>query len=388
MRNLEIGTIRRDNNNKSQYLQTPVGISTFNFLPMSTLTSLSKIKCNDSQFGAFINGSWTGMIGDVIKGAADIALGRVMMRNLSDYVNFSPELYPIQFDVIHRKLEQHGWDYRFYLQPLHVEIWLCVFAISLIVILVKILVNNVVSKNNLACCVLNFFNDLLLCWPIVLQDTFKNFSLKSMKFVFGIYVTFSMLLLMSYTSILTSYLATTDVMIPFSSLEEMLEKTNFLPVILKGAKFEVLFQNPPYENKRVIRADSIIQAVDLISNGKMAFLGPMMPVQLLIRGNCSFDVAPERISRDSVTIAYSKNFAYVDYFNFKILLLKQCGISSVEYKRVTSAIFSDWLRCPQSLFNPVSFSRIIGPFLVLMSGLLISLVVGIFELIIHKFTMM
>uniref|UniRef100_T1INX5 Ionotropic glutamate receptor C-terminal domain-containing protein n=1 Tax=Strigamia maritima TaxID=126957 RepID=T1INX5_STRMM len=356
----------------------------FNIFNTDFNISFEIIKCKDSQFGAFINGSWTGMISDLTQGLADISLSALISRQLSGHVHFSPQMFSLQFDVVYRILERHEWDYDFYSQPCQMEIWLCVFAISLTVIIVKGLVDNVLNKKNCASSLRNLINDLLLCWPIYYSH---RFSSKSIKFIFGIYIAFSMLLLISYTSMLTSLLAKPDAKVPFSSLTEMLEKTDFTPVIFKGGKFEEMFSKTPYENKRVLRADTGAEAIDLIYSGKMAFLGALKEVQQFIGENCSFDVALEHISREQMAIAYSKHFPYVDYFNFKILLLKQYGILSVEYERAT--FFNDLQRCSlQTPFNPVSFSKTVGAFVVLMSGVLISLVVGIFELIVHKLLMM
>uniref|UniRef100_T1JNS8 Ionotropic glutamate receptor C-terminal domain-containing protein n=1 Tax=Strigamia maritima TaxID=126957 RepID=T1JNS8_STRMM len=320
--------------------------------------------------------SW---IGDLTNESADIACGLVMTRLRKNYINFSPPLFPIQFDVIYRRLDQHEWNYSFYLQPCNMKIW-CIFAISLIVILVKILANKRLKKKNCTDCVINFINEFLLCWPFVLLGNLNCISLKSIKFVFAIYVAFSMLILFSYSSVLTSLLATTKMKIPFSSLEDMLEKKNFLPVITYGHKLEEIFMKPPYENRTVLKVKSSKKAIEVIYSEKFGFLSSLLNVQHLIHRNCSFAVAPHFIDREFGRIAYSKQFEYVDYFNYKILLLKETGILSAEFKR----FFPSFESCPEEPFNPISFGQIIGPFILIMSGILISILLLIIELIAYK----
>uniref|UniRef100_T1JHW4 Ionotropic glutamate receptor L-glutamate and glycine-binding domain-containing protein n=1 Tax=Strigamia maritima TaxID=126957 RepID=T1JHW4_STRMM len=309
----------------------------FNIFIENFNTSFNVTKCNDNQFGAFIKGNWTGMIKDIIEGTADIAASTLITRQKTDYVKFSPQLFTKEF--------------------FNADMWLSIIAISLF--------------------------ELLLCWPIVLQGivclqdsktdangvncfvfylgNFNSFSSKSMKLVFGIYIVFSMLLLVSYTSTLTSLLATTDTKIPFSSLEDMLECTDFLPVFTKGGKWEDIFHKSPYDKKKNLKVETLNEGIELVYSKKLALLTSLQSVENMIRRNCSLVVAPKSISRDIISIAYSKQFAYVKYFNYK-------------YK------------CSENTFIPVSFSKIIGPFIFLMSVILMSLIFGIFELIIDKFT--
>uniref|UniRef100_T1JM75 Uncharacterized protein n=1 Tax=Strigamia maritima TaxID=126957 RepID=T1JM75_STRMM len=395
------------NDYKSPNLQTEIRVTVVEFPPDTIFTSLNtsltvdlggyfgqllkifKMQYNISftifpsksnQFGVLINGSWTGMIGDLTRGSAGIATGVSMTSQREDYVRFSPSIYLKQYDIIYRQLDQYEWNYDFYLQPCKMEVWLCIFAISLTVILLKVVANYVSRNKNFACILLHSSEQLLLCWPIVLQGNLNGVSFKSLKLVFGIYIAFSMSVLMSYTSILTSLFAIPDTKVPFNSLEDMYVKTNFLPVILKGGVLEEIFLKPPYENKSVLRVNTLIEGIESVYRGKFGLVQSLQAVQHLIGSNCSFAVAPRYVKKESVAFAYSKQFAYIDYFDSKILLLKQSGILSVEFKR----FYPDQQKCSESLFNTVSFGQIIGPFLFIMSAIIISLIFGILELIINK----
>uniref|UniRef100_T1JA42 Ionotropic glutamate receptor L-glutamate and glycine-binding domain-containing protein n=1 Tax=Strigamia maritima TaxID=126957 RepID=T1JA42_STRMM len=392
---LPISNIQSDE--KNQYAPKVVKISHFDGAPLFTISNSSKIGgyigqilnpfltvfnisfkitlSKKKQYGSFINGSWTGMVGDLINGLADIAPALTMSRQRSDYINFSPPIFPMQFDVVFRKLDQHERNYTFYLRPCNKEIWLCVLGISLIVILVKVLANK--RSENCLNCFLNFINDFLLCWPIVLLGNLNSFSLKSIKFVFTIYIAFSMLLLFSYSSVLTSLLATTRMRIPFSSLEDMLENTDYMPVVLKGHKLEEIFVNSPYKNKTVITVETIEEAIEETYSKKLGLLLTLTSV----RGNCSFAVAPKIIKKDFARFAYSKQFDYRDYFNCKFLLLKQYGILSIEFERLKIMVE----KCPEKPINPISFGQIIGPFVLIITGIQIALLLGTIELIAYKF---
>uniref|UniRef100_T1JMH8 Ionotropic glutamate receptor L-glutamate and glycine-binding domain-containing protein n=1 Tax=Strigamia maritima TaxID=126957 RepID=T1JMH8_STRMM len=332
------------------------------------------------QYGAIINGNWTGMIGDLTHGRADITTGISMTSSRADFINFSPQLFDDKYEIIYRTLDQYEWNYKFYLQPYNTQMWLCVFAISLTVILFKVLANIVSKQKHFSSNCLNFIDELLLCWPIVLQGNLFSFSLTSMKLVYGFFIAFSMLLLVSYNSTLTSLLSVTELKIPFSSLEDMIENTNFLPAILGGSNLEEIFQTPLYQNKSLRRVSTLIEGIELIYNKKFGFISSLKIVQHLIGSNCSFSVAPRSISREIISIGYSKQFNYMEFFNYKLLSLKQYGILSGGFKR----FYPEQHSCSENLIHPVSFDQIVGLFILMMSAILISLIIGIFELIIGK----
>uniref|UniRef100_T1JJP7 Ionotropic glutamate receptor L-glutamate and glycine-binding domain-containing protein n=1 Tax=Strigamia maritima TaxID=126957 RepID=T1JJP7_STRMM len=347
----------------------------FNFFNIKFNISF-KITQNE-QFGAFKNGSWTGMIGDLTYGVSDICADISMTSHRGDYVNFSPAFYPNYVVIIHRKLDYHEWNYTFYGQPYNKEMWLCVLGISLVVILLKVLENYVLRRKHFGSWVTNFINKVLLCWPIVLQGFNVNFSSKSLKLIFGIYVAFSMMLLICYNSELTSLLATTHTEIPFTSLEDMIETTNYLPVILKGTSTEDIFLKTPFNNTNVFRATTFIEGIEKTYGGKFGCVTAWKNFIHLFGSNCSFAIAEHSVRTEFISLGYSKQFANKDFFNYKILLLKQYGILSAEYKR----FFPDKHGCVENQFNPVSFGYIIGPFIFLMSAILLSLIFGMFELI-------
>uniref|UniRef100_T1JK51 Ionotropic glutamate receptor L-glutamate and glycine-binding domain-containing protein n=1 Tax=Strigamia maritima TaxID=126957 RepID=T1JK51_STRMM len=270
----------------------------------------------NKEFGIFRNGNWRGMLGDLAQGRADICSGISMTSQRKDFIDFSPQLYSGQYDIIYRKLDEHAYNYKFYLQPYNMQMWLCIAAISLAVILLKVLANYISRNNHLDSCVLNFINELVLCWPIVLQSNLGRLSSMFMKLVLGIYIAFSMLLLIGYNSTLTSLLATRLIKVPFHSLEDMLENTNYVPVILTGSNSEDIFLNPSYENKSVLRVGTLIEGIESAYSMKFGFIASVQSIQHLIGSNCSFAVGSRFISREFISLGYSKQFAHKDFFNF------------------------------------------------------------------------
>uniref|UniRef100_T1IWG5 Ionotropic glutamate receptor C-terminal domain-containing protein n=1 Tax=Strigamia maritima TaxID=126957 RepID=T1IWG5_STRMM len=286
----------------------------------------------NKEYGTFINGRWTGMIGDLTYGRADICSGISMTRWRRNAMSFSPKMFSDKYDLVYRKLDREEWNYTFYLQPYNMEMWLCAFAISLAVILVKIIGDRVTKNKQFGSSYLNLSDELLLCWPIVLQRNLFS-SLVSTKLVFGVYVAFSMLLLVSYNSTLTSLLSTSDLKIPFSSLDDMIENTNFLPAILKGGVMEEMFQASQYENVSVRRVTTEIEGIEAAYSGKFGYISSLQYLHYFIGNNCSFAAALYPISTELVSLGYSKEFVYIEYFSYKILMLKQYGILSAEFKR-------------------------------------------------------
>uniref|UniRef100_T1JP01 Ionotropic glutamate receptor C-terminal domain-containing protein n=1 Tax=Strigamia maritima TaxID=126957 RepID=T1JP01_STRMM len=305
---------------------------------------------------------------------ADISSALSMTGQRSQHVKFSPTIVRIQKDVVYRKLNQHETNFAFYLLPCSIEVWLCILVISLTVILVKVLADKSPRKKHLTTCVPDFANEVFLCWPIILHGSLNKSIRFSMNLIFGIYIVFSMVIMVSYESKLTSLLSTTKSKIPFSSLEEMLKKSEFLPIIIQGNNLHGIFKN-------VVKVKTPEKVVEAIYNRKFGFVGSLLAIQHLIRDNCSFVVAPQYVGKYSIAIAYSKQFAYIDYFNSKLSLLKECGIFSLQLQRFYPGLGS----CVEKRFNPITFGQVIGPLILITSGIILSTIISIFELIVHKF---
>uniref|UniRef100_T1JNC8 Ionotropic glutamate receptor L-glutamate and glycine-binding domain-containing protein n=1 Tax=Strigamia maritima TaxID=126957 RepID=T1JNC8_STRMM len=319
----------------------------------------------DNQFGA-LKGNWTGMMSDLVYGIADISAGIVVTRQRRDFVKTSPQLYSLQFDVLYRKAHTYQHDYFFFLKPFKMDVWFSIFSITLIFILINAFSKCGIKSLTLTGFINDSVNQFLLCWPIVISGKFSLFY--SVKLCLEVYIIFSMLMWNCYTSTLTSLFSTNKMEIPFTSLDDMLTNTNYLAVVINGSKVESYLTKLSYIH-RLIKVKNINDAIAAVYSRKAAFNYPLIGLTDLISNNCSLSIAPQYTSKDSNSLAYSKKFAYVEYFNNKIVLLKECGI----LPRIYTSNFADAvIMCSdENSFYSIRLGQIIGPLVLVFAGILV-----------------
>uniref|UniRef100_T1IWG2 Ionotropic glutamate receptor L-glutamate and glycine-binding domain-containing protein n=1 Tax=Strigamia maritima TaxID=126957 RepID=T1IWG2_STRMM len=320
---------------------------------------------------------WNGMMGDVIYGIADIAPCVSTSRTRRDYLVFSPALYTVRMEIIHLKLNYYDWDFAFFLKPYNQTIWLTLAAISLIIILSSFYTNYIFTGQSFSHCASGFSNEILLCWPIVLQSKLSVSPLYSIKFCLGIYLVFSLLILSIYTSLLTALFATSKMKIPFFSLEDMVYETDYLPVILRGSTIQDFFEKS-FKNRPFVKVNDATEGINNVVKRKAGFIMSLEIASTMINNNCSFSLAPKYVYTETISLAYSKTFPHMEFFNTKLLELREHGIISAVHNRHIMVS----LECLEgNILHYTSFRQIIGPVVLFACGVLISIVVGIVEIL-------
>uniref|UniRef100_T1IWG3 Ionotropic glutamate receptor L-glutamate and glycine-binding domain-containing protein n=1 Tax=Strigamia maritima TaxID=126957 RepID=T1IWG3_STRMM len=333
----------------------------------------------DGQFGRLDDVKWTGMVGDLVSDVAEIAPCISITRQRRNVVEFSPELYSVQFQVLYRNLNFIAWNYQLFFKPFDKTIWLCVLTISTIVILsVKYVFKHVwVCKHG-------FENEFTLCWPFAVQSSLKSTSKSncSMKIYLGVYLYFSMLMLATYVSLLTAFFTTFKLEIPFSSLNEMMYDTDYMPVFQLGSSVQEFFMKS-FPHESFIEVNTLEEGIDIVWKKKTGFFALSMDMAARINhDDCHFRFAPFYVNRETVSLAFSKHFPYMDFFNSKILQLKEVGLLSILHIRHYGVLQNC---ATDNQFHAASLRQIIGPIVLFISGVLISLVIAMIEVLLRKF---
>uniref|UniRef100_T1INX6 Ionotropic glutamate receptor L-glutamate and glycine-binding domain-containing protein n=1 Tax=Strigamia maritima TaxID=126957 RepID=T1INX6_STRMM len=335
--------------------------------------SFRLIETKDGQFGRLKrNGNWTGMIGDVVYDKADIAACVTPTVTRNQFVDFSPELYFSNNRILYRKLDDKEWSYTFFLNPFKTKDWLSIFTISSIIIIMKQVSNYFLVKTRIR----SIMSDFLLCWPIVLLSNEPVSSVTSWNISMLIYRTFTIFMLLMYTSLLTASFSTVKHEIPFSSLEEMVIEDDYVIHVVSGYSI-IEFVTQTYQTNRLVEVESIAQGVEAVFRGQAGLIIPPEVIGKFIDKNCSLGFAPKHVFRETVSMAYSKQFPFKDYFSRKILQFKETGVLSVLYSRYMY-IWQDCLL--GNLFHPVDILQIFGPIIFYLIGVLISIVDNLYNI--------
>uniref|UniRef100_T1JLW4 Uncharacterized protein n=1 Tax=Strigamia maritima TaxID=126957 RepID=T1JLW4_STRMM len=256
--------------------------------------SIEIIVASDNQYGSFINGSWTGIM-KLLR--ADITFGIGHSEKRRKYVLFSMPYIQKPIKVLYRGLRYEEWNYMFFLKPFQIEMWksiLFVLALTLI---------------------------LMTC-------EFRLHNCTASKIIFTSFCFFSLILLQIFISRLTAVFSVVIPKVPFQSFEEMVEKQQYFPIIMKGYKEEEAFSSSTIKSWQLgwqliqkNQPHSIVKnfshGIEVAYNAKAGFFTAAMNVAKIIEKNCSFSFAPFDFGEETGCFAYSPNFPHYRHFNNK-----------------------------------------------------------------------
>ena len=169
---------------------------------------------NDSNFGHLKNGSWTGMIGDVVNGAADIMAGAISVTSdRMKGVAFTEPFYYSSFNMISSSTEKY-YSLLAFTKPFDTPVWIMIVLSANITAVITSLFEwnspfglnpwGKRRKRNYT-----FGSALTMVYSIWFGHTVSTKSPKSWpsKFVQNIWAVMSIFILASYTANLAAFLA-------------------------------------------------------------------------------------------------------------------------------------------------------------------------------------
>ncbi|XP_063586266.1 probable glutamate receptor [Penaeus indicus] len=184
----------------------------------------------DGTFGSKMpNGSWSGVMGLVNRGEADMGFGPLLMSlQRSEGVDFSDTLMFFNFKVMSGRgsPELNPWGF---LYPLTPVVWLGLFIALVCVWLASVLLVHHALRSTWFDRVVRQFTT---CLRVLLrQDLPKGFSHGREMTLVGSWMMVTMIVIMGYSSTLVSLLAARNIPQPIQSLADLVDSDNV--VILK-----------------------------------------------------------------------------------------------------------------------------------------------------------
>ncbi|XP_037784562.1 probable glutamate receptor [Penaeus monodon] len=184
----------------------------------------------DGTFGSKMsNGSWSGVMGLVNRGEADMGYGPLLMSlERSEGVDFGDTLMFFNFKVMSGRgsPELNPWGFLYPLTPM---VWLGLFAALVAVWLALVLLVNHALRSTWFDRVVRQFTT---CLRVLLrQDLPKGFSHGREMALVGSWMMVTMIVIMGYSSTLVSLLAARNIPQPIQSLADLIQSDNV--VILK-----------------------------------------------------------------------------------------------------------------------------------------------------------
>ncbi|XP_062613157.1 uncharacterized protein LOC134274897 [Saccostrea cucullata] len=328
----------------------------------------------------------TGMIGMVMRGEADIAVGGITITvERKAVVDF---LYPYQEEgigIIMRKVDDKaGKMFRVY-SPLGSDSWLA----SGVAVFVAGIVLSLIAKlspfdSGIKESVLRSF--WLAFSTFLHQGEDQTPTSASGRIVLGIWWIFTIIVMSLYTANLAAFLTVSLAKAPVKNLEELSSQTVYKPLVKDGTNLYALFQNAKGGLYKKIwemmagmpKITESVEAYEMILEGKYAYLTDESEVKYKAMLDCKhLEVAEETFHKAELSFVIRKDAEFKDAFNYHMLKMVEGGIVD-KYK-------SKWwpkYTCDTSTSaTELTFESTSGIFIVYSGFILMSVICCLVELL-------
>ncbi|XP_022787790.1 glutamate receptor 4-like isoform X1 [Stylophora pistillata] len=228
----------------------------------------------DGMYGAELeNGTWNGMVGELVGKRADIAVASLTVTESREkVVDFSVPFMYYSREILIKKSPPGGKiDMLQFMNPFDIQVWFATLA-SLVVISVAVFVINYFSpygykdKNGRGTSEeFNFFNSVWFALACMLQQGADNTPKSSSgRILSGCYWFCILIMISTYTANLAAFLAVKDNDNPINNLEDIVSSSYQVAVIESGSTYEA-FRTSQYGThkkiwKRMVAAGSFVQS--------------------------------------------------------------------------------------------------------------------------------
>ncbi|XP_064624522.1 glutamate receptor ionotropic, NMDA 3A-like [Lineus longissimus] len=167
----------------------------------------------DNHSGVLTQTGWTGIVGDLMSGAADIAIAPlVITSNRSNIIDFSVPYFYTRFRLLIAKNEMKA-SIGAFMEPLHWSMWLGIFVTLHITALAATFYEwhspyGLTPNGRDRVKVFSFPSALNLCWSILFSHTVTTKTPKcwSSRWLLNVWACFSLVFLASYTANLAAFM--------------------------------------------------------------------------------------------------------------------------------------------------------------------------------------
>ncbi|XP_078376095.1 glutamate receptor 4-like isoform X2 [Oculina patagonica] len=297
----------------------------------------------DGLYGAKTeNGTWDGIIGELISKRAEIGLsGLTITERREKVVDFSvPYMYYTEDILMRKTLSSRPIDLLQFMNPFHNNVWIATL-VSLVVISVAVFVINYLSpygyKDNHGKGTseeFNLFNSVWFALASMLQQGAEN-TPKSLsgRILTGSYWFCVLILVSTYTANLAAFLTVKNAETPIRNLEDLVDSSYQIAVLESSSSYE-FFKTSQYEPyKKIwhkIQTESTVvkstsQGIQWVrEKDKLVFTndGPVLRY-VANQKPCDLATVPGLTTAKGLALAFQANDLHVDDFTLAILRLHE-----------------------------------------------------------------
>ncbi|XP_045204260.2 glutamate receptor 3-like [Mercenaria mercenaria] len=362
---------------------------------------------NDSRYGAFVkkNGTWDGMIGELIRHEADICIAPLTITyDREKVVDFSKPFMNFGISIMIKKPEIMKPGVFSFMEPLEAKIWICVvFAYSSVSVGLFLVGRfspfewNSSNSGPIG----DHFGILNSLWfamgALMLQGSDSCPRSFSGRVIGTVWWFFVLIIISSYTANLAAFLTIERMHVPIESADDLSMQTDIKYGILGSGSTREFFKNskvPVYERmwnymsaNPSVFVKSNVEGIERVkkSKGKYAYLleSPLNEYENSKEPCDTMKVGPNLNSK-GYGIATRKYSPLSDQMNLAVLMLMEDGtlpkLQRTWWKdKGVCAISSD-----SSGKRELSLSNVAGIFYILVGGLAVAVIIASIEFLCTK----
>ncbi|XP_064637978.1 glutamate receptor-like isoform X2 [Lineus longissimus] len=365
----------------------------------------------DGSYGGYdkVNDTWNGMIGELVRGEADLAVAPLTITAAREkVVDFSKPFMSLGISIMIKKPEKRTPSVFSFMDPLSSEIWMCIGFAYIGVSVVLFLVSRFspyewhieeVSSNPTAKNDFTIFNSLWFILAAFMQQGCE-ISPRSMsgRIVGSVWWFFTFIIISSYTANLAAFLTVERMSAPISGADDLAKQTEIKYGMVASGSTQEFFktsQLPTYQrmwtfmksNAEEVFPPTTQAGVEKVrdSNGKYAFLlESTMNEYMNQQEPCTTMRVGSNLDSKGYGVATPFHSDLRDHVTLAVLEAKENGdLHKLEQKWWYERSLCDLGKgsTKDALQNALDLNNVAGIFLILISGLISSLFTSILELL-------
>ncbi|XP_059163144.1 glutamate receptor-like [Physella acuta] len=360
----------------------------------------------DSNYGTLLkNGTWDGIVGELIRHEADMAIAPfTITADRSRVIDFTKPFMSMGISIMIKRPQPPGKHFFSFMEPLSSEIWMCiVFAyigVSVVLFLVSRFSPNEWHSPTVQPSVINDFsisNSLWFSLGAFMQQG-CDISPRSIsgRIVGSVWWFFTLIIISSYTANLAAFLTVERMLTPIDSAEDLARQTEIQYGTIVSGSTKAFFMKSQFQTYQRMWAymTSAVPSVFVqthedgirrvrSSNGKYAYLTESSTIDYVSnRKPCDTLKVGNNLNSDGFGIATPVGSDLRERLNFAVLKFRENGALAKWEK-----FWFDKGECPQyssksdSAQSALTLANVAGIFYILIGGLVIAVISAAIEFV-------
>ncbi|XP_040568809.1 glutamate receptor 1 [Lepeophtheirus salmonis] len=349
-------------------------------------------------------GGWNGMIGELIRNEAEIAIAPLTIHSQREQVaDFSKPFMSLGISIMIKKPAKQRPGVFSFMNPLSMEIWMCVVFAYIGVSIVLFLVSRFspyewkIDESIAGTTVSNHFSITNSLWfalgAFMQQGTDVTPRSVSGRIVGGAWWFFSLIVISSYTANLAAFLTVERMVTPIDSADDLAKQTEIEYGSLLGGSTASFFQNSKISvyarmwefmsSHPHVMTNSTREGIQRVreSKGKYAFLIESTYNEYTNeRRPCDTMKVGKDLDAKGYGIATAKGSGLKEEVNLAVLHLKENG----DLAKLRNTWWYERTECAEKTEqsgrkNELSLSNVAGVFFILIGGLITAMAMALLE---------